>query len=37
MAKPLPNESRLSCGVGFKVSQIEGYNSKTAPPASSAC
>ena len=28
---------RLSCGADGKISQIEDYNSKRAPPASGAC
>src|SRR5438046_8009301 len=29
-----PNGSRLSCGANSRISQIEDYHSKTAPPAS---
>ena len=33
----LPNEMRVSCGANWKISQIEDYRRKTAPPASRAC
>src|SRR5439155_12437818 len=32
-----PNGMRLSCGADCKISQIEDYHSRTAPPASGAC
>jgi len=35
--KEQPNGMRLSCGADLKISQIEDYHSRTAPPASGAC